>query len=97
MTSLTEAESKYGYVVQSVGAQVFGIERTASFGRQEEKLKIGTPDGFVTIDVVLNQPNIDAILREIATSVVKHAREFRTPSRSILGASSLPPRATGKK
>jgi hypothetical protein len=88
MTSLIEAESKYGHIAQSAGAQVFGIERTASFGRQEEKLKIGTADGFVTIDVVLNQPDIDGILREIAASVVKHAREFRTPSRSILGASS---------
>jgi hypothetical protein len=59
MTSLVEAESKYGPVVRSAGGQIFGIERAASVGRQEEKLKIGTPDGFVTIDVVLNQPNIE--------------------------------------
>jgi hypothetical protein len=64
MTSLTEAESKYDHVVQSAGGEIFGIERTASVGRQEEKLKIGTPDGFVKIDVALNQPDIDAVLRE---------------------------------
>ena len=27
MTSLAEAESKYGHVVQSAGGQIFGIER----------------------------------------------------------------------
>jgi hypothetical protein len=64
VTSLAEAESKYGHVVQSAGGQVFGIESAASWGRREEKLKIGTPDGFLKIDVVLNQPNINAVLRE---------------------------------
>ena len=66
MTSLAEAESKYGHVVQSAGGQIFGIERAASaaLGRQAEKLTIGTPDGFIKIDVVLNQPDIDAVLRE---------------------------------
>ena len=49
MTSLAEAESKYGHVVQNAGGQIFGIERATSVGRQEEKLKIGTPDGFVKI------------------------------------------------
>jgi hypothetical protein len=44
MTSLAEAESKYGQVVQSAGAQIFGIERSALFDREDEKLKIGTPD-----------------------------------------------------
>jgi hypothetical protein len=53
MTSLAEAESKYGHVVQSAGGQIFGIERTAPAGRQDEKLTIGTPDGFVKIDVAL--------------------------------------------
>jgi hypothetical protein len=43
MTSLAEAESKYGHVVQSAGGQIFGIEAATSIGRQEEKLKIGTP------------------------------------------------------
>jgi hypothetical protein len=90
MTSLTDAESKYGHVVRSAGGQIFGIENTASCGRLEEKLKIGTPDGFVKIDVVLNQPNIDAVLREKTTGVVRHALELRTSSRSTLGASSLP-------
>jgi hypothetical protein len=88
MTSLAAAESKYGPVVQSAGGQIFGIERTA-VGRQEEKLKIGTPDGFVKIDVALNQPDIDAVLRERTAGVVKHARELRTPSPPALGASSL--------
>jgi len=43
MTSLAEAESKYGDVVRSAGGQIFGIEKAASagVGRQEEKLKIG--------------------------------------------------------
>ena len=89
MTSLAEAESKYGHVVQSAGGQIFGIEKAASVGRQEEKLKIGTPDGFVKIDVVLNQPNIDAVLRERTAGVVEHARELRTPSPPALGNSSF--------
>jgi hypothetical protein len=88
MTSLAEAESKYGQVVQSVGGQVFGIEKTVWLGKQADKLKIGTPDGFVTIDVVLNQFNIDAILRERTADIVKHARELRTPSLPTLGTFS---------
>jgi len=91
MTSLAEAESKYAHAVQSAGGQIFGIEKAISVGRQEEKLKIGTPDGFVTIDVVLNQPNIDAVLRETTAGVVKHARELRTPSSPALRSVSLHP------
>ena len=91
MTSLAEAETKYAHVVQSAGEQIFGIEKAASVGRQEEKLKIGTPDGFVTIDVVLNQPNIDAVLREATADVVKHARELRTPSPPALRSIPLHP------
>ena len=90
MTSLAEAESRYGHVVQSAGGQIFGIERTASVGRLEEKLTIGTPDGFVKIDVALNQPDIDAVLRERTAGVVKHARQLRTPSPAALGASYSP-------
>jgi hypothetical protein len=96
MTSLAEAESKYGHVVQSAGGQIFGIEMATSVGRPEERLKIGTPDGFVKVDVVLNQPNIDAVLRERTAGVVEHARELRTPSRPALGGSSLL-RASAKK
>jgi hypothetical protein len=96
MTSLADAESKYAYVVQGAGGQIFGIEKAASVGRQEEKLKIGTPDGFVKIDVVLNQPNIDDVLRETTAGVVKHARELRTPSPPALRAASLP-QASAKK
>ena len=92
MTSLAEAESKYGHVVQSAGGQIFGIERAASVGRQEEKLKIGTPDGFVT-----NQPNIDAVLRETTADVIKHAHELRTSSRPTIVGSSLPPASAKKK
>jgi hypothetical protein len=84
MTSLAEAQTKYGHVVESAGGQIFGIERVASVGRQEEKLKIGTPDGFVKLDVVLNQPNIDAVLRERTADVVKRGHP-------ALSASSLPP------
>ena len=91
MTSLAEAQSKYGHVVQSAGGQIFGIEVSAPAGvrRQEENLKIGTPDGFVKIDVVLNQPDIDVVLRERTAAVVRHARELRTPSPPALGAPSL--------
>jgi hypothetical protein len=96
MTSLAEAESKYAQVVQGAGGQIFGIEKAASVGRHEEKLKIGTPDGFVTTDVVLNQPNIDAILRETTAAVVKHARELRTTPPPALRAASLLP-ASAKK
>ena len=67
-----------------------------SAGRQE-KLTIGTPDGFIKIDVVLNQPDIDAVLRERTAGVVKHARELRTPSPPALGASSLPPASARKR
>ena len=97
MTSLAEAESKYGHVVQSAGGQIFGIERTASAGRQEEKLTIGTPDGFVKIDVALNQPDINAVLRERTAGVVKHARELRTPSPPALGAYFLPTASARKR
>ena len=97
MTSLAEAESKYGHVVQSAGGQIFGIERAASAGRRAEKLTIGTPDGFIKIDVVLNQPDIDAVLHERTAGVVKHARELRTPSPPALVASSLPPASARKK
>jgi hypothetical protein len=91
MTSLAEAESKFAHVVQSAGGQIFGIEKAGSVGRQEEKLKIGTPDGFVKIDVILNQPNIEAVLRETTAGVVKHARELRTPRPPALRAASLVP------
>jgi hypothetical protein len=97
MTSLAEAESKNGDVVQSAGGQVFGIEKTASGGRQEEKLTIGTPDGFIKIDVALNQPDIDAVLRERTAGVVKHARELRTPSPPALGAYFLPTASARKR
>jgi hypothetical protein len=96
VTSLAEAEVKYGSIVQSAGGQIFGIERTPSVGREEEKLRIGTPDGFVQIVVSLNQPNIDAVLRERTTVILKHAGELRGASRPILGGSALP-RASGKR
>jgi hypothetical protein len=96
MTSLAEAESKYGHVVQSAGGQIFGIERTA-VGTRAEKLKIGTPDGFVKIDVALNQPDIDAVLHEKTAGVVNQARELRTPSPPALGASFLPPQPNRRR
>jgi hypothetical protein len=76
-------------VVQSAGGQIFGIEKTAAVGSQAEKLKIETPDGFIKIDVVLNQPDIDAVLRERTEGVVRHARELRMPSPPAMGALSL--------
>jgi hypothetical protein len=90
MTSLAEVESKYGQLVQSAGARIFGIERPAPFGREGEKLKIGTPDGFVKIDVSLNQANIDFVLRETAFGIVERARKLRASSHSAFGAASLP-------
>ena len=97
MTSLAEAESKFGHVVESAGGQIFGIGNAASVGKPQEKLTIGTPDGFIKIDVVLNQPNIDAILRERIGVVVKHARELRTPAPPALGASALLPASAKKR
>jgi hypothetical protein len=88
MTSLAEAEGKYRSVVQSAGVRVFGIERSAWCGRQEEKLTIGTPDGFLKVDVVLNQPDIDAILRARATDITKFARELRAHSLPSLSAAT---------
>jgi hypothetical protein len=90
MTSLAEAESQYGDVVRSAGGQIFGVERAASCGRQAEMLKIGTLDGFIKRDVVLNQPNIDAVLRERTADIVKRARELRMPACLALGASYSP-------
>jgi hypothetical protein len=88
MTSLTEAENKFGHVVRGAGGAIFGIERTPGFGgRQEEKLQIGTLDGFVKIAVVLNQPNITGVLRERTALLIKHAGELRTPIYPALGVS----------
>lgn len=91
MTSLAEAEGKYGQAVQSAGVQVFGIERSARCGRQEERLTIGTPDGFLKVDIVLNQPDIDAILRARAADIAKYARELRTHSLPSLSAATSRP------
>jgi hypothetical protein len=96
MTSLAEAESKFGHVVEDAGGQIFGIEKAASAGKPLEKLTIGTPDGFIKIDVVLSQPNIDAILRERVVDVVNHARKLRTFAPPALGTSALLP-ASAKK
>ena len=91
MTSLAEAEDRFGTVVRGAGGTILGIERTPSAcNRQEEKLQIGTPDGFVRIAVLLNQPDIDAVLRERTAILVRHAEELRSPERLALGGSSLP-------
>jgi len=45
MTSLAEAENRFGHVVRGAGGVIFGIEKDAFV--HEEKLQIGTPDGFV--------------------------------------------------
>jgi hypothetical protein len=88
MTSLTEAERKFGDVVRSAGGAIFGVENSLLFGsKQGEKLQIGTPDGFVKLAVVLNQPNIDAVLREQTSILVKHAETLRTCSRLIASRS----------
>jgi hypothetical protein len=93
MTSLAEAEGKFGHVVRGAGGAIFGIETGPSVGsRLEEKLRIGTPDGFVKIAVALNQPDIDAVLRERTAVVVKHAEQLRASSRLTLTEPSAPGR-----
>ena len=85
MTSLAEAKSKFGQVVGDAGGAIFKVERAPSVGgREEEKLQIGTPDGFVKVAVPLNQPNIDAVLGERTATLVKRAEELRRFSRVIL-------------
>jgi hypothetical protein len=87
MTSLAEAENKFGRVVRSAGGAIFGIERAPWLGgRQEEMLQIGTLDGFVKMAVPLNQPNIAGVLRERTALLVKHAGELRAPVHPALGA-----------
>ena len=91
MTSLAEAESKFGDVVRRAGGAIFGIEQSPSIGsRRDDKLQIGTTDGFVKIAVLLNQPNIDAVLRERTAILVKHAEELRRSSSLGNGSSSMP-------
>jgi hypothetical protein len=88
MTSLAEAENKFGRVVRGAGGAIFGVEKVAWVGgRQEEKLQIGTRDGFVKIAVLLNQPNIAGVLRERTALLVKHAGELRAPVCPALGVS----------
>jgi hypothetical protein len=88
MTSLAEAENKFGRVVRGAGGAIFGVERVPWVGgRQEERLQIGTRDGFVKIAVPLNQPNIAGILRERTALLVRHADELRAPVYPALGVS----------
>ncbi len=90
MTSLAEAESKFGPVVRDAGGAIYGIEATPSVGgRQEEKLRIGTLDGFVKMAVSLNQPDIEAVLRERTAVLVKHADELRAPTHPALASSPV--------
>ena len=97
MTSLAEADSKFGDVVRDAGGAIFGVENGPVASRQEERLLIRTPDGFVKLAVLLNQPNIDAVLRERTAILVKHARELRTASRPTLSGSSIPGAPTGRR
>ena len=91
MTSLAEAEGKFGDVVRRAGGAIFGIEQSPLIGsRRDEKLQIGTTDGFVKIAVLLNQPNINAVLHERTAILVKHAEELRRSSGLIKGSSSVP-------
>jgi hypothetical protein len=97
MTSLAEAENKFGDVVRRAGGAIFGIEKSLSIGsRHDERLQIGTSDGFVKISVSLDQPDIDAVLRDRTTVLVKHAEELRKSSGLIRGSSSLPGEPVGR-
>ena len=90
MTSLAEAERRFGQIVRDGGGVIFGIERAFSTGiGQSEKLQIGTPDGFVKITVLLDQPNIDAVLRERTAILVRRSDELRAPARRALAGSSI--------
>ena len=98
MTSLAEAKSKFGPVVRDAGGAIYGIETTHSVGgRQEEKLRIGTLDGFVKIVVSLNQPNIDTVLRERTALLVKHAGELRASTHPALASSPLREARAGRR
>jgi hypothetical protein len=98
MTSLAEADRKFGDAVRGAGGAIFGVEKGPVVGsKQEEKLQIGTPDGFVKLAVLLDQPNIDAVLRERTENLVKHAGELRTASRPTLSGSSIPVAPTGRR
>jgi hypothetical protein len=98
MTSLAEADGKFGDAVRSAGGAIFGIETGPSVGsRQEEKLQIGTPDGFVKLAVLLNQPNIDAVLRERTATLLRHAGQLRAGSRRTLAGSSIPGAPAGRR
>ena len=98
MTTLAEADRQFGDVVRSAGGAIFGIENGPSVGsRQEGKLQIGTPDGFVKSAVLLHQPNIDTILRERTVILVKHAEELRTSPRPALSSSSIPGTPPGRR
>src|SRR3954452_25393128 len=66
----------------------FQTEIVATHAKQRRTIKI---------DVVLNQPDIDAVLRERTAAVVKHARELRTPSPPALGGSALPTASARRK
>ena len=90
MTSLAEAERNFGPVVRDAGGTIFGIEPAFGAGcRQAEKLQIGTPDGFVKITVLLDQPYIDAVLREQTAILIRHAAELRSPACRALTGSSM--------
>jgi hypothetical protein len=98
MTNLAEAEGKFGRVVRDAGGAIFGIERGPSIGsRYAEKLQIGTPDGFVKIAILLNQPNIDAVLREQTAVLVRHAGELRTAAHPALAGSSIQVAPAGRR
>jgi hypothetical protein len=97
MTSLAEADNQFGAVVRDAGGAIFGVEKGPVVGsKQEEKLQIGTPDGFVKLAVLLNQPNIDAVLREKTGDLVRHAEQLRKSSCLIVPTSLIPRAPAGR-
>ena len=90
MTSLVEAQEMFGPAVRDAGGVIFGIEWAPLGGSgREERIQIGTPDGFVKIAVYLNQPDINTVLWERTASLVRHAGELRSPARLALAGSSI--------
>jgi hypothetical protein len=67
MTSLAEAEIKYGYVVQSAGGKIFGIERPPSVGKEEEKLRMGLCKWLFFLE--FNQTSMRFCMRERPDSI----------------------------
>jgi hypothetical protein len=94
MTSLDEAQQRYGDLVASAGGKIFGIGKGNFLGREGEKLQVGSPDGLVKTEVFIGQPSIERVLRERVAGVVARAADYRKDSRETQKASAPPARSS---